>query len=67
MTITEWTWIIVGVTFALYIGIAFYTKAKSTGEFYIAGKSVHPLANGMATGADWSPQEDYSEHPCSSP
>jgi len=53
MTITEWTWIIVGITFALYIAIAFYTKAKSTGEFYIAGKSVHPIANGMATGADW--------------
>jgi cation/acetate symporter len=53
MTITEWTWIIVGITFALYIGIAFYTKAKTTGEFYIAGKTVSPLANGMATGADW--------------
>lgn len=53
MTITEWTWIIVSITFAGYIGIALYTKAKSTGEFYIAGKSVHPIANGMATGADW--------------
>lgn len=53
MTIAEWTWIIVGITFALYIGIAFYTKAKTTGDFYIAGKKVHPLANGMATGADW--------------
>jgi cation/acetate symporter len=53
MTITEWTWLLVGLTFALYIGIAFYTKAKNTGEFYIAAKSVHPIANGMATGADW--------------
>ncbi len=53
MSITEWTWLIVGLTFTLYIGIAFYTKAKSTGEFYIAAKSVHPIANGMATGADW--------------
>lgn len=53
MSITEWTWILVGLTFALYIAIAFYTKAKSTGDFYIAGKSVHPLANGMATAADW--------------
>ncbi len=53
MTITEWTWIIVGITFALYIAIAFFTKAKSTGDFYIAGRRVHPLANGMATAADW--------------
>jgi cation/acetate symporter len=53
MTITQWTWIIVGLTFALYIAIALYTKARSTGDFYIAGKKVHPLANGMATGADW--------------
>ncbi len=53
MTITEWTWIIVGITFALYIAIAFYTKARSTGDFYIAARKVHPVLNGMATGADW--------------
>ena len=53
MSITEWTWLLVGLTFALYIGIAFFTKAKTTGEFYIAAQSVHPIANGMATGADW--------------
>ncbi len=48
-----WTWIIVGITFALYIGIAIWSRAKSTGDFYVAAKSVHPIANGMATGADW--------------
>ena len=47
------TYIIVGAAFALYIGIALWSKASSTGEFYIAGGGVHPLANGMATAADW--------------
>ena len=53
MSILVWTWIIVGLTFALYIGIAIWSRAKSTGDFYVAAKSVHPLANGMATAADW--------------
>jgi cation/acetate symporter len=53
MSIQFWTWIIVGITFAIYIGIAIWAKAKSTGDFYVAEKSVHPIANGMATGADW--------------
>jgi cation/acetate symporter len=53
MSILAWTYIIVGITFALYIGIALYTKAKSTGDFYAAEQSVHPILNGMATGADW--------------
>ncbi|MEW6220736.1 MAG: sodium:solute symporter family protein [Thermodesulfobacteriota bacterium] len=53
MGILTWTWIIVGLTFAIYIGIALWTKAKSTGEFYVAAKQVHPVLNGMATGADW--------------
>jgi len=53
MSILAWTWILVGVTFSIYIGIAFYTKARSTGDFYVAAKKVHPVANGMATGADW--------------
>jgi cation/acetate symporter len=53
MSIIAWTWIIVGITFALYIGIAIWAKAKSTGEFYVAAKQVHPVLNGMATGADW--------------
>lgn len=53
MSILAWTWIIVGASFALYIGIAIWSRAKSTGEFYVAAKQIHPVANGMATGADW--------------
>jgi len=53
MSIQVWTWIIVGLSFSLYIGIAIWAKASSTGDFYVAEKSVHPIANGMATGADW--------------
>ena len=53
MGILGWTWLIVGASFALYIGIAIWAKAKSTGDFYVAEKQVHPLLNGMATGADW--------------
>ena len=47
------TYIIVGAAFALYIGIALWSKASSTGEFYFAGGGVRPIANGMATAADW--------------
>ena len=46
-------WLIVGLTFALYIGIAIWSRASSTNEFYVAGTGVHPIANGMATAADW--------------
>ena len=46
-------WLIVGLTFALYIGIAIWSRASSTNEFYVAGKGDHPIANGMATAADW--------------
>ena len=53
MDVQTWTYIIVGISFALYIGIAIWSKAKSTSEFYVAGGSVSPLANGMATAADW--------------
>ena len=53
MSLQLWIWIIVGLTFALYIGIAIWSKAGSTNEFYIAGKGVNPIANGMATAADW--------------
>jgi len=49
-TITYW---VVGASFALYIGIAFWARAGSTKEFYVAGGGVHPIANGMATAADW--------------
>ena len=47
------TYLIVGATFALYVAIAFAAKARSTGEFYVAGTHVHPVVNGMATAADW--------------
>jgi cation/acetate symporter len=47
------TYLFVGLSFALYIGIAIFSRAKSTNDFYIAGKGVHPVANGMATAADW--------------
>jgi cation/acetate symporter len=53
MSVQIWTWILVGVTFALYFGIAIWARAGSTKEFYVAGGGVSPLANGMATGADW--------------
>jgi cation/acetate symporter len=53
MDILTWTYLLVGLSFALYIGIAIYTRAGSTQEFYVAGGGVSPLANGMATAADW--------------
>ncbi len=53
MDIQLWTFIIVGFTFAIYIGIAVWSRAGSTHDFYVAGSSVPPLANGMATAADW--------------
>jgi cation/acetate symporter len=53
MDILTWTYIIVGLTFLLYIGIAIKTRASSTKEFYIAGGGVSPLVNGIATAADW--------------
>jgi cation/acetate symporter len=53
MSILLWTYLIVGITFALYIGIAIWSRAASTRDFYVAGGGVSPLANGMATAADW--------------
>jgi len=53
MDVKTWTYIIVGLSFATYIGIAIWSKAKSTKEFYVAGGDVSPVANGMATAADW--------------
>ena len=47
------TYLFVGLSFSLYIGIAIWSRASSTNDFYIAGKGVHPIANGMATAADW--------------
>ena len=53
MSIQVWTWILVGITFTLYIGIAIWSRASSTKDFYVAGGGVSPLANGLATAADW--------------
>ena len=53
MTTQLLTYFFVGATFALYIGIALWSRARSTNDFYVAGKDVHPVANGMATAADW--------------
>lgn len=53
MSVQFWTWLLVGITFALYFGIAIWARAGSTKEFYVAGGGVSPLANGMATAADW--------------
>ncbi|MEN8666506.1 MAG: sodium:solute symporter family protein [Flavobacteriaceae bacterium] len=53
MNVQAWTYIIVGITFIVYIGIAIWSRAGSTKDFYVAGGGVSPLANGMATAADW--------------
>ncbi len=53
MDLKTLTYLAVGLSFVLYIGIAIWSRAATTGEFYVAGKGVHPVINGMATGADW--------------
>jgi cation/acetate symporter len=53
MDLQTLSFIVVGATFAVYIGIAIWARAGSTSEFYVAGKGIHPIANGMATAADW--------------
>ena len=53
MDLQLWIWLMIGLTFSLYIGIAIWSKAGSTNEFYVAGTGVSPIANGMATAADW--------------
>ena len=53
MSIQTWTYIIVGITFSVYIGIAIWSRVQSTKEFYVAGGGVGAWANGMATAADW--------------
>ena len=53
MDVQTWIYLCVGGSFALYIGIAIWARAASTSDFYVAGGSVHPVANGMATAADW--------------
>jgi len=53
MSAQTWTYLLVGLTFLIYIAIAIIARAGSTKEFYVAGGGVHPIANGMATAADW--------------
>jgi cation/acetate symporter len=53
MNVQAWTFVLVATSFALYIGIAIWSRAKSTKEFYVAGAGVSPVVNGMATAADW--------------
>ncbi len=53
MNVQAWTFLLVSLSFALYIGVAIWSKARSTSEFYIAGSNVPPVMNGMATAADW--------------
>lgn len=53
MELQTLTYIVVGITFATYIGIAIWARAGSTQDFYVAGGGVHPISNGMATAADW--------------
>jgi cation/acetate symporter len=53
MNVQAWTSVLVGLSFTLYIGVAVWSRARSTNEFYVAGTGVSPLANGMATAADW--------------
>ena len=53
MNVQAWTFTLVALSFALYIGVAVWSRASSTRDFYVAGKGVPPLANGMATAADW--------------
>ena len=53
MNVQAWTFTLVALSFALYLGVAVWSRANTTRDFYVAGKGVHPLANGMATAADW--------------
>ena len=53
MDLKTLTFIVVGLSFALYIGVAIWARAGSTSDFYVAGGGVHPVINGMATAADW--------------
>ncbi|MHC4190072.1 MAG: hypothetical protein ACYSUB_10440 [Planctomycetota bacterium] len=59
MDIQAWTYVIVTLTFIIYIGVAIWSKASSTSEFYVAGKGVSSLANGMATAADWMSADSF--------
>jgi len=64
MDLQTLTYIVVGLTFAVYIGIAIWARAGSTKEFYVAGGGVHPVANGMATAADWMSAASFISMAC---
>jgi cation/acetate symporter len=53
MGVVAWTWILVGLSFALYVGVALYAKATSTREYYVSDRGIPPVLNGMATASDW--------------
>ncbi len=53
MDVRAWTFLLVGLSFALYVGVAIWSRARSTRDFYVAGTGVSPVANGLATAADW--------------
>ena len=53
MNVQAWTFVLVAASFAVYIGVAIWSRARSTGEFYVAAAQVPPVLNGMATAADW--------------
>lgn len=53
MSLTVWTWLFIGLSFALFLGMAFWAQTRSIGDFYVAERQVHPIMNGMATGAEW--------------
>ena len=59
MSILAWTWIFVGLTFALYLGVAWVARVNDTKGFYVAGQGVPAAANGMATAADWMSAASY--------
>ena len=62
MSLEIWTYLIVGLSFTLYIGVAWYARAGSTKEFYVAGGGIHPIVNGMATAADWMSAASFFIH-----
>ena len=62
MDLQFWIWTAVGISFSIYIGIAIWSRASSTSEFYVAGTGVSPIANGMATAADWMSAASFISH-----
>ena len=59
MDVQTWTYLLVGLTFSLYIGIAIWSRVSSTEGFYVAVRGVPPIAHGLATGADWMSADSF--------